>query len=419
MTDLREAFPVEAVESPERFSQTFLAKSDVCPFSGYLYLRYGGGVASHALIRGSAFHDLAERWVSHLIENELNVGETEEVKGMLDAVLRGYDEPIPAHEQDGLRVMAHHLAEGTWIDPATVVAVEDKFDVEIAGRTVTGKIDLAMIDGARGAAHDYKTAFHIPDQATFEGKFQLPLYAVTFSEGTIRGETFGLGSGLTEFELREIYPRHFWDAEGTMAYRSMTIDYAAILDHKLYLERLVERTERALAASAYHAIPGAHCSECPAASECPLPARLRSWQGELTVASPIEDAQAVATRWFFKKGGPKSSKSMPGTVTAEDPGGSIDADWKALKAWTSENGSLRFGADLILEWTTVEKGDVRKSKKEVFRAAVEAAVERGVPFVWEDHFKNQIETRLSLRSLSPHELEAEQETADGGAAEDG
>lgn len=402
--DLREPVYVPDAEEPERYSQTLLSKSDVCEFAAHLYVQHGGGTASHAMNRGSIFHGFAERWLRKLVAEGQNVGEPEEAKTMLDEVAREMALVVPGREQDGLRGMAHNFADMVWIDPAEVVAVEDKFDVELGGRTVTGKIDLGLISGALGTIWDWKTSYNIDPAEDFVGNFQTSLYAVAFAKGRIRGEPVGLGEGITVFDVRNGYPRYAWDAEGTLAYRSEIIDYAAILDLELYLERLVGRTEAAFAAQKFQVVPGSHCNTCPAASECPLPARLRDWQGDLTVSSPLEDAQRVATRWWFKH---------EGRARVEDAGGPpISVDWDLLKAWVGENGPLRFGADLILEFTDIEKEELRRGKnfgKENFRMAVEAAAERGAEFKWEEWYRKSISTRLTLRTLSPHELQEEAE----------
>jgi len=406
--DWREAFAVVDATAPERLSQSSLRWMDVCEFAGHLYTKHGGGVDSHAMDRGSAIHRFRELWLKELVKQDQNTGDPEMAKPFLHEILNAStDLVIPASEQDGLRVMAHHIAEGTWIDPSEVIAIEEKFDVEIAGEVVTGKVDFASLTGGLALVDDLKSSFHIPDQATFEGKFQLPFYAVAFTRGTIRGEPIGIGDLATRIELRESYPRFFWDAEGTIAYRATEMEYASVLDHEVYLERLIERTRRAFAEHRFRAIPGSHCGECPAASECPIPARLRNWRGELTPRSSVEDAREVATRWWFKK---------EGKARAEDAGGpSISADWTALKDWTGENGSLRFGHDLLLEWVPIEVEELKRDKahgKQNFRAAIEGAVEYGQPFDWDEWHNRRISTRLKLRSLTPREL-LEERTNDG------
>lgn len=411
MPDWRQPVHVPDAEPPERMSQSMLRWSDVCEFAAHLYVKHSGGLDSHAMDRGTAIHEFRERWIKTIMEREANVGDPEEAKTMLgDILAERSDLIIPAAEQEGLRIMAHHIADGTWIDPNEVVAIEEKFDVEIAGETVTGRVDLAMMTGALAIVDDLKSSWSIPDQATFEGKFQLPLYAVAFSKGTIRGEPVGIGAGVTQIELRESYPRFFWDAEGTVAYRSTMMDYAGVLDHEEYLGRLIGRTKRAFGEQKFRAVAGSHCNECPAASECPIPAHLRNWRGELSIHSSLEDAQGVAIRWWFKK---------EGKARAQDAGGpSIKADWEALKAWTSENGPLRFGHDLILEYATIEKEELKRGKhfgKDNFRAAIESATQVGTEFVWDDWHRRSISTRLTLRTLTPAELLAEQEEADARA----
>jgi hypothetical protein len=200
--DLRDLPPVSTpVAAPARFSQTLLNHADRCPRAAYLYLRHHGGMPSHALNRGSAFHLFAERLVIELMRRgertlyAVQPGESMDnvranVSALTEAIVHGIFEEHPelvvsAAEADAVRRMAYHLAVGMDIDPGHVAGVERKFVLDLpCGWTISGKIDLLTLpDAYTAVVDDYKTALYVPTQEEFESSFQTKLYALLVAFG--------------------------------------------------------------------------------------------------------------------------------------------------------------------------------------------------------------------------------------------
>lgn len=425
---LREQPPVEhPVERPERFSQTFLKHSDRCLRSAYLYLRHKGGPASHELHRGSAFHLFMEKATWHLIENEEERLPPEIAKDLMVDVLMEHPElQIPQGEQDRLRMMAWHVAEGLFLRGETTIAVERKFVLEVGPWLVSGKVDYAWLDGARAGVWDYKTSMNMPDQATFEAGIQLPLYACGLAFGKLvreqpcdvcegtgelepdgscvacggRGkvewlEPWPILGNAQEFELAEIYPAYLW--ETGLAQRVTTISRAELLDWQLALGATLNRVEHAFETGRWDAMPGhPQCGECPAAYECPLPARARNYAGAINTP---EEAVEAAVWW-------EQHKDRPAAVKKE------------LKAFAGRpgGGPIRYGGNLVLEFA---QGTKRKVDTDGLVDAAVRAANYGEPFDPDDFITVQHPMEFKRRVLSKAELEAEGRDIDGERSSNG
>jgi hypothetical protein len=424
---LREQPPVaDPVDRPARFSQTFLQHADRCLRSAYLYLRHKGGPASHELARGTAFHIFMERITWLMVENgeERVPGEVAKDE-MLNVLMEHPELQIPQDEQDYLRMMAWHVSEGLWLRPEQTIAVERKFVLEVGPWLVSGKADYAWLDGARAGIWDWKTSMNVPDQATFEAGIQLPLYACGLAFGKLVREEpcpgvcggTGLVTRLTdggagntgpepcsecngrgkvehlepwpilenaqEFELAEIYPAHLW--ERGLAQRVKTITRAELLDWHLALGATLNRVEHAFETGRWDAIPGKpQCDYCPASYACPLPARVRNHAGAI---NGMEEAIEAAVWWEFNRNTPTAVK-------------------KELKAFAGRpgGGPIRYGANLVLEFSTGRKREVDTD------GLIEAANRRaefGEPFDPDDFIKVTHPTNFGRRVLTKAELEAE------------
>lgn len=412
--ELRDFPPVPPLtEVPETYRQTFLAKQSECPRSAYLYLKYRGGPRSHPLARGTLFHRFAERVIRTLIEEDEAYMPPDLAKSVLSETIReSTDLVVPPAEQDSLRAMAQHFADGFMIeDREAVLCVETPVELDVNGRLVTGTIDFAELT-APGVVRikDWKTAFlHyeyeiadpagvLPTTKEWQGSFQTVLYSMALALGRIKG--LPRLEGIHTFEVQLVHPRYFWEAEQTMAYRTATVTREQLTDLWAYLENLVAQTDEALHETwNFPAVHGSHCDYCPASSECPIPAALRNYRGEVRTE---EDAVRAATMRDKAQARYKE----------------LDA---ALKGYTKLPGNtpLRYGKDYVLVYDTVEKKALAAKKKvegagvltgrEALLLDVEAATEYGQEFDPNDHFKPQISTTLKRKTLSEHEILAERE----------
>jgi hypothetical protein len=271
--------------------------------------------------RGTAFHVFAERAVKLMIEQEEERIPPELAKELMAEVLRERgDLTVPVEEQDRLRQMAYHFAEGVWIDPARVIAVERKFVLPVGDWQVSGKVDFASMseDGQTAEVWDWKTSFAMasyddlattmPDGRRAAKAFQLLLYVLLLAYGypEAKGETCDacegsgrfyspdvggernpdcatcegrgyfatldppLGEHVQVFQGFELYPQYLFD-DGIGKRGPLTVTRPELMDHMAWLEGLVEKLAGKLESWDFPAVPGSHCTECPARAECPLP----------------------------------------------------------------------------------------------------------------------------------------------------
>lgn len=380
--------PVEPIDVPEKFSQTFLRHYEECPRSAYLYAKYRGGAASHPLERGTLFHTFAEQAIKTMIEHGENSMPPEQGKELMEHLVNTEPHVVPYSEIDDLYGMAWNFCEATWIDPATVIAVEAMFELEVAGRILRGRIDLATAEGRVAEVIDYKTKFAPPPGRGALKTFQTALYSTGIRYGSLDGAP--ILDHLEHFSLREEYPRTIWEEDGkpTLAYRDALVSADQLGAFRIYLEGLVGRVERSFATWDFKAVEGDHCSYCPCRAECPIPVYLRgdSFRPEDEVIESDEQAAAAASRRFFMKK-------------------QLASDLKALKVWANEHGEIRYGRDLILENTATETTKLKSKPKLV--ESIDAAVTYGKPFDLEDHYRTSHGHSLAERALTEHELAAE------------
>lgn len=420
--DFRTFPPVEALSVvPETFRQTLLSKFTECRRSAYLYLKYNGGPWTHPLAGGVLLHRTVEEMTNHMLENDEPTIAPEIAKDILNEVMiASTDLTVEPGRMDEIRGMVYHLAEGMAVDPAKVLGVELPIEIPVAGRVVTGTIDLAeVVEPHVVLVQDYKSAFlHIgrepeedPDEqqdeymapkADWEGSFQTILYALGLAKGVVAGTNMGFGEQINEFILRQVHPRTFWEKEGTFAYREARITKAALLDWELYLTALVEAFNAALESWQFPAQRGSHCDFCPASAECPIPAPLREYRGEIRTLADARRAAIQRDRHM----------EMANHL------------WKAIKGFAANTRQpIRYGRDLELRWKTTEAEKFRRKvvppgapadgKKISGRVAEKLAVhnwgEFGVPFDYETYRETTTSTKLTKRKLTDAELTRERE----------
>lgn len=394
--DLRNLPPVEEnVEAPRRISQTLAKHADRCMRSAFLYLKYSGGTPGHALDRGSAYHLFQERAMRLLLEEDEAALVPELAKVMVDEVLDDHPEwTVPRSEADDVRVMAYHWTIGNDVDPATVVAVERKFVLELGGVTISGKIDLAalMPDGVL-QIDDAKTSFAMPTQAEYEESFQTLFYSLLYLFGNPvekvpdeHGELQeivlpAVGEGLWWVRTREVYPRLKLREDGTLAMRTRTLSRTDVEDFKHDLARTIRKILGALEDGKWSAVPGSHCSECPCSAECPLPPHLRDHAGTI---NSVEEAQ----------------EAMAAVLVTKAQTAAME---KEIKAWCKGNTQSLVVGDLLFEWTTVEKWDTDWDELE---PAIDRAANFGEPFALSEYRRRGVSNTFKKRKLTPDEVKA-------------
>lgn len=443
----------ENVPPRDKASQTLLARQAVCPRSAYLLLKHDGGVASHEMHRGSAFHEWAKRATLMLIERGEHMLPWEIGKDLMAEVVADHPEwVIPPDEDEALRIAATHWCQCTVIDPSSVVAVEKLFELPVGDMRVRGKVDVAFAVEGGVAVRDYKTSMNIPSQAEFEAKPQVPLYALLVGEGypvreeecdecggsgqvvyvTASPDAPSLrvrpgdsppdpdgtklsadecegcdGSGRIEtpeppigerfgmFDLAEQYPRLEPWQEGqatVLPYRQRFLSRRELVDQRLYVEGLVAKLEHGLSTGEWPAVPGSHCGTCAAAWECPIPAQLRDLNGSIQDRSTAEE---LAVQIVFDQ---------------KD----LAARKRALKQYVEANGGyVKAGADLVFDFQEVEKEEWITGKRigrpdsaaarEAMEAAIEEAVRFGTHFEYRDFRKVTHSTRFDKRKLTADE----------------
>lgn len=371
-------------EARNRLSQTMLRHADECPTSARLYAE-APRVESHAKARGTAFHLAAERMLRTLIENEeptlyaVQPGEDEarakqQVASLTEEIVAEVRRAHPelhctTADWDKVKVMAYHLAVANPVDPGRVVAIERKFVLDVLGYEVTGKIDVATIEGETGGVDDFKTSLTVPSLERYEDSFQHKLYGLLVMFGQPVSKvpcSFGhdrvlpgnehrqacaecggtgyverrdpcMGTRLGWVKCRELYPRYLRD-DGTLAGREHTLTRTDLTDFRQDLEALVARVDSSLRTGGWAAVPGSHCFTCPDVSSCPLPPQHRGPRGTeegLPVEVPMPTRANVAElgeRWHFHEGQATALR-------------------KALKGWSAESGEpVRWGRDLELSF---------------------------------------------------------------------
>lgn len=416
--DLRSFPPVEALSRvPDHYRQTLLSKSTECLRSAYLYEKYGGGALTHPLAGGTVLHRAIERYIRILMEEGERYGNPEVAKDVLnEALVDSTDLTVSPDRFDSMRAMMAHLAEGLVIpgpdDKAVVVCLETPVTVELNGRRITGTIDYAESDGHELRIRDWKSAFHsagtkpvddpddpeyVPTKEEWPGTFQLILYAYALATGSIEGAPDGFNfNAIPTFRLRQEHPRQFWKREGVMAYREAVISRETLLDWRLYLEASVAKLEHAFASWDFPAVMGSHCDFCPSSAECPIPAPLRQFRGELRTDDDVARAMVRKERHDA------ISKDL----------------WAAVKGRMKERGGrVRYGRDKELYFKASETERLRRKvdvdgRKVEGREALQEAIKRrneGVPgeIDWNVYYERSTSSRLSSRKLTDAEVNDE------------
>lgn len=343
--------PKEPVTEPGTLRQSLLATMDKCQYAGYLAVKHRGGIPSHPLFRGRAFHEVVERACRTMAAHGEPRMAPDDVKAILSEVLADHPEwTVPAADMDVLRVMVHHWAE-TFVMPPMAV-VEAPFRMELAGRTVTGTIDLLWVEGDTVFIRDYKAGFGLYAQDEVSGKdsetgrqrgaraAQLIIYSLLVADG--KSEAFQLPKGVNRFDTAFVFP--MFRNEHGLVHRGVTIERPELIEHREWLGGLVRTVADRFTTGRFNTVPGTHCSRCPANTECPLPARMR-------MGSPFErDPREAAEDWLFMNRDAQQLK-------------------KELRAYVDVFGPIPVGVDQELAFIPVPKENPTSSRFDLRKRA--------------------------------------------------
>jgi hypothetical protein len=195
-----------------------------------------------------------------------------------------------------------------------------------------------------------------------------------------------------------------------LARRETTITLAELENHRRWLEALIGKVDHAFQTGEWPAVPGSHCSECPAQNLCPIPPVLR---GQLFDAETGELIGAVDSN-----DSARAALALRDRLTFE--AGEL---WEAAKAWADQGNTIIVG-DKVYEFTPTSTTSVRKkggkNDWDGLVDAIEHAAETGEPFERDVWIKTTTSTRFQKRALRPNETTPdypEEVDADGRADE--
>ena len=366
--------PATLPAKPKSLRQSFVSLAASCAHAAYLSVKEGEA-RGHALERGSAFHEFADRASKVVVEEGEVRLPPDLAKTIAQEVLDSWPGNMPAHEMDVVRACAHSWAEATEFDPDYYVGSELPLTLDLGELEITGTIDrLDILPGGHAVVSDYKSSLGMPSLDTAAQKPQLRTYATLLAFGTLQGETEKFGSHLETFECRFLFPRVGIDPEtGGLASRTFWLDRGELLDHKLDLQAIASRLARSWETGFFPATTGSHCSFCPIRSECPIPDAEHPYREQIQSA---EDAQAAAEQYIHLK------------VAA-------DAARQAVKGWVDDHGPVDVGSDMIAATDTVQRAP--SLDKEKLRATVEDSKRFGTPLELDPFFAKKTATKFSIR----------------------
>lgn len=383
-----------------RLSQTMLRVYNGCPRSGFLYSKFKGEMQTAEMVRGQALHAVIERTIRLMVKQGESVVPPEVAKAILNEVLA--ELPVPVEEHDYLREMVFRWAAEWKIEPRRVVANETLFVLELGGYQVRARLDFVeQTDLDCWRVTDYKSSRWAPPYEEIARKrpadgslaakiFQLVFYGVMLMFGEplvegVRSVTMRapVAASANRIDLEYVYPG-IETSDGRMLRRSVSLTRLELAEYRESLAALVARVAESEKTGDWPAVvsDGA-CTECACPLECPIPAVLRPLVPAETLADAADKAEEISVR------------------TAQTA-----VMRKGIKAFAKREGTaIRFGRDRVWEFQVRESERI-DSKAGMF-AAMEEAVERGVPFDRDAWAKTVRGTSFVERRLTVEELEAE------------
>jgi hypothetical protein len=349
------------------YRQTVLRLANNCPHSAKLHLDTPR-VATHPMLRGQAFHRFADRAVRALVENDESYLAQADGKAILHEVLCEPDLVVPTADVELLRLMVFHFCETFRLSAdATDVHTECPVKTHVGATEITGTIDLWWREGSTIHMRDWKAGYGLvpQDDVSSGGEgghrgakaFQLIIYALGWNA------TFD-PRGIERFDCRFVFP-----AFDGMIERDVQIDAADMIEHRLWLETIVSRMKTYEHTGDWPAVPGTHCSQCPAPKRCPIPADLR----------PVDDLDLYDD----------------GPLAYALRGWQLEAELKrvkaTLKAHVEEYGPIPVGPDLAWQLQTITASRTD--------AAAKARLNNGEIVPPEQLFKQSTSTRFALSKV--------------------
>lgn len=345
---------------------TLLSHIDVCPYSGALYLRERerGTKQTHPMARGEVTHEAIEWCLKEFVLGEGEQMIPPEVAKEIaqETMEKRVDLALNADEQEAVRTALWNWAKASVFDRDVIVGVEVMLELELAGWTIRGKLDLCEIVNRVGVVTDWKTNLNLPSREEYERNFQAQMYALLLFEGTVEGETAPLGTGLSGIQTFQKFPRLDPDKnDGALFFRDAFYEPHQLVDFKRVLEGHLKKLEHGLETNQWAATDGSWCARCPAQKDCPIPASQREAR---TIGSPGE-ALEVAEHVNRTEANVKTDK-------------------KAVKDYLAEQGLELIVGDKVWKFKTQRRETVDKP-------AVKALIEQHGLKV-EDYFKESTST---------------------------
>lgn len=264
-------------ECPWRFRQTYIRKVPT--------------LSADPLESGSLFHEAAEMYLRHLVQEKAESlpQDVPMVWGRFVSTRPGL---INERFYDDLKRLLSRFAHHYRLDLDRLWDVEVQLAVDAEGKPaewtapdvfVRGRGDAVFVDGDRGFIHDWKSGFGVLRQGDLENDLQAQSYAMLLSK---------LNPNLNSIEVAFIYPR-FENYRSTWIFRSADFDLA----WQRWLE-IRAQIEQALAAlddeRLWGPTPGAHCAGCPVTATCPI--GVEAVASALPVVLDAQGATMVAER---------------------------------------------------------------------------------------------------------------------------
>jgi hypothetical protein len=362
-------------KEPATLRQSLIRVYDECPRAAYLSLKHGGGVPSHPQYRGTVFHKTVERCTRELMAQGEQQIDPLDAKAVMVEVLEKHPEfVVSARHMDELRIMVHKWAVAFRL-PAPDCQVEIPLEMPVAGRTVTGTIDLLWTSGSTLYVRDYKTGWHLYAQEDVSGKdpdtgqqkgarsAQLIVYALLAAYG--HNPVWRVPKGIETFDLAFCFPAF---GDGELVERGVVMERAELNEHRAWLETTVKNMDRSLRTGRWQPVPGSQCARCVAPRDCPVPGLLRPNIGPFE-RDPSEAAEDV----LFMKA-------------------DVDRLMKELKAYVQEFGPVTAGSDQVLAFT-----EVTSSRTD---AKAKARLEAGEVVPPDELFKKSVSTRFGFKKVS-------------------
>lgn len=176
---------------------------------------------------------------------------------------------------EGLRILRAYLHDNPMVDHATVLAVEQDFELEVGGFLVVGKIDrVDRVDAETVEVLDYKTNRAIYTREELDTDLQLTVYALAARQLWPWAKEVRLGFYLLRHGLRMMTERSEEQLESARG-------YIATLGHQ---------TENA---TDYAARLQANCAYCDHRQQCPAYAAALAGKVEV-VRAASDDLDALA-----------------------------------------------------------------------------------------------------------------------------